>query len=137
MTADDLGVGLSREGARDAGMDATGSGRPTPTHADGDSSVRPIRCPECGETEATGGRFGFEVTFKSTAGGQVLGFDDHGCLVIDWFDGGSPSHFNAPLIECGDCGHQWPTRRPWRSSGGTIASTNGSSASRAGADDGR
>lgn len=40
MTADDLGVGLSREGARDAGMDATGSGRPTPTHADGDSVTR-------------------------------------------------------------------------------------------------
>lgn len=68
-------------------------------------------CPSCGESY----KFGFFQTYQSTASGAVVGTDEDGNLLVEWYDGGNPERHFRPQIECSDCGYIWTTRRTWRS----------------------
>ena len=91
--------------------------------ADDRTAILP-RCPKCGESY----EFGVEMTAVVCSTGKVQGINEHGELVVDWWDGGDPLRLHRPKLECADCGHQWTTTRKWVSASHYDPPTNGSPA---------
>jgi uncharacterized Zn finger protein len=69
-----------------------------------------LRCPNCGETRASGGRF---LHMRMLSGVTIRTVEDETPEGLSLRDANFEvtGRRGPDLLSCGDCGHTWPTTR--------------------------
>lgn len=74
-----------------------------------------VRCSKCGSTKSQGGEFDVVTPYRDAGSFELVGIGADGVLLCGIGDPGSNPVFDLPQLLCASCGHQWTTRREWRS----------------------